>query len=118
MRVWFADTDQFLTQLLCCLYIEQDRDTSEVQECCASISSSSVYSIVSNTYSYVCIAAHLVLQQRQKDREELEKRDQLKQLKKRVQEMVCCLMQRLFSVHCRAVRLLKQLVLKLLPIIV
>lgn len=55
------------------------------------ISSSSVYSIVSNynTYSYVCIAAHLVLQQRQKDREELEKRDQLKQLKKRVQEMVC-----------------------------
>jgi len=53
------------------------------------ISSSSVYSIVSNTYSYVCIAAHLVLQQRQKDREELEKRDQLKQLKKRVQQMVC-----------------------------
>ena len=117
MRVWFADTDRFLTQLLCCLYIEQDRDTSEVRECCASVVAVYIPSSVT-PIPYVCIAAHLVLQQRQKDKEELEKRDQLKQLKKRVQQMVCCLMQRLFSVHCRAVWLLKQLVLQLLPIIV
>lgn len=98
--VLYVDTDQHLTQLLCSLYTGVDRSTSEVWMLHAhTYMYTSVYMYQHYTLFlskhlfflliYTSVAAHSLLQRKQEDREEAERRDQLKQLQSGAKQIVC-----------------------------